>query len=123
MDDVRTALETLAAKVPGVPVTLVGYSFGSHVGFEAASGDPRVRQLVGIGMPVTLWSFDFLKKIHKPLLVVQGSEDSFGPLPSLRRLVAEIGPRARLAVLPGADHFLTADLGRLEETLYLEIGE
>jgi len=122
MDDVRTALEMLTARVPEVPITLLGYSFGSHVGFEAAAGDPRVRQLVGIGMPVTLWSFDFLKRIDKPLIVVQGSEDSLGPLPPLRRLLAEIGPRARLAVLPGADHFLTADLGRLEETLYLEIG-
>jgi pimeloyl-ACP methyl ester carboxylesterase len=93
------------------------------VGFEASAGDPRVQRLVGIGVPVTLWPFDFLKRIGKPLLVLQGSEDSFGPLPALRRLIEEIGPQARLVILPGADHLLAAHLGRLEETLYLEIGE
>jgi len=120
MDDVRTALDLLGSRLPGAAVTLLGYSFGVRVGFEAAAGDPRVRRLVGIGMPVGLGPFDFLRKIEKPLLVLQGSEDTFGPLPSLRRLVEEIGPRARLVVLQGADHLFTGGLGRLEETLYLE---
>ena len=122
-DDVRTALDLLNSRLPDVPVSLLGYSFGVRVGFEAAAGDSRVHRLIGIGMPVELGAFDFLKKIEKPLLILQGSEDSFGPLPSLRRLVEEIGPRARLVVLPGADHLFSGNLGRLEETLYLETAD
>ena len=98
MDDVQTALDLLCSRLPGAAVTLLGYSFGVRVGFEAAAADPRVRRLVGIGMPVGLGPFDFLKKIEKPLLVLQGSEDSFGPLPSVRRLVQEIARR-----FPGAE--------------------
>jgi uncharacterized protein len=121
-DDVLCALESLSSRVPGVPVTLLGYSFGSRVGFEAAAADPRVSELVGIALPVSLWPFDFLKAIHKPLIVIQGSEDIFGPLPPLKRLLEDIGEGARLVVLRGADHFLNSDLERLEETLYLEMG-
>jgi len=120
MDDVRTALDTLCSRLPGVPVTLVGYSFGSRVGFESAAGDPRVGRLVGIGMPVSLESFDFLKRIEKPLLLLQGSEDPLGPPPALRRLVKEIGSRARLVILPGADHLFTGLLERLEKILHVE---
>ena len=117
-EDARAAL---AARLPGLPVTLLGYSFGAWVGFEAAAADPRVADLIGIGMPLALWSFDSLKRIDKPILVVQGSEDAFGPLPAVSRLVAEIGPRARLAVLRGAGHSFEGELGKLEETLVAEI--
>ena len=120
--DVLCALEALSGRLPGAPVTLLGYSFGSRVGFEAAAADPRVTGLVGIALPVKLWPFDFLKEIRKPLLIVQGSDDAFGPLPRVRRLLEELGPEARLVVLEGADHFLSSDLARLEETLYREMG-
>jgi len=122
-DDVRAALEFLAAKVPGIPVTLLGYSFGSRVGFEAAGGDERVQRLVGIGVPLTLSPFEFLKRIEKPILVIQGTDDEYGPLPALRRLVEEIGPRARLVAVAGAGHLFSAELGKLEETLYRELGD
>ncbi len=122
-EDVRAALEVLCGRLPGVPVTLLGYSFGSRVGFEAAAGDPRVRSLIGIGLPTTLGSFDFLAAIGKPLLVVQGERDPLGPIPALRRLLERTGGRSRLVVLPGADHFLTADLETLEETLAAELEE
>jgi alpha/beta superfamily hydrolase len=119
--DVLTALGALREKFPGVPLTLLGYSFGSKVGFEAAAGDSRVGNLVGIGLPVTLWPFQFLRKIEKPLLVLQGSQDPFGSPLELGRLVEEIGGRARLVILPGADHSFASHLETLEETLYAEM--
>jgi alpha/beta superfamily hydrolase len=121
-EDVRAALAALAARLPGLPVTLLGYSFGAWVGFEAGAADPRVGDLIGIGIPLTLWPFSFLNSIDKPILVVQGSEDAFGPLPAVRRLVAEFGPRARLAVVQGAGHSFEGELGRLEQTLAAELG-
>jgi alpha/beta superfamily hydrolase len=120
-EDARAALEALASRLPGLPITLLGYSFGAWVGFEAAAADSRVADLIGIGIPLTLWPFSFLKRTDKPVLVVQGSEDAFGPLPAVRRLVAELGPRARLAVVHGAGHSFEGELGRLEETLAAEL--
>jgi hypothetical protein len=120
-EDVLRALDLLVERVLEVPVTLLGYSFGSRVGFEAAGGDPRVARLVGIGLPVTLTPFDFLKKVEKPILLVQGSRDEYGPLPAIRRLAGEIGARATLVTVPGADHLFTGELGRLEESLFVEL--
>ena len=120
-DDVRAALDFLTGRTAGIPILLLGYSFGSTVGFEAAAKDPRVLRLVGIGLPLAMESFDFLKNVGKPVLLVQGTEDELGPLPAVRRLAAEIGPRAKLVAIPGADHLFTGELGRLEESLYAEL--
>ena len=117
-DDVRSALDTIAGRCPGLPVTLLGYSFGARVGLEACGADPRVDRLVGIGLPLTLGSFDFLRAIDKPMWVVQGDRDEYGALPDLERLVDRLGERASLRVVPGADHLFTAALDTLEETLY-----
>lgn len=118
MEDVRAALDLLAGRLPDLPLTVAGYSFGSWVGLEAVGGDPRVLSLVGIGIPLTLAPFNFLRRVEKPVLIVQGTNDEFGPLPSVRRLIAELGSKARLVTLPGADHLFTGELGRLEESLY-----
>jgi alpha/beta superfamily hydrolase len=116
-DDVLAALQALVERVPQAPVTLLGYSFGSRVGLEVGAGDARVARLIGIGVPLTLGPMDFLKKIEKPLLVIQGDRDEFGALPALQRLIEEIGPGSRLLVIPGADHFFKGKLDELEESL------
>ena len=108
--------------MPGVPVTLLGYSFGSRVGFEAAAGDRRVSRLIGIGVPLALGSMDFLEGIGKPMLVIQGSQDEFGALPEVEHLVRAVGQLARLIVIPGADHYFNGMLDRLEESLIAALG-
>ena len=115
--DVLAALETLIEKVPGVPLTLLGYSFGSRVGFEAAAADARVNRLIGIGVPLALGPMDFLLGIGKPLLLIQGEQDQFAPLPDVQRLIRALGPSARLILIPGADHYFNGTLDPLEEDL------
>ena len=122
-DDARVALETLAGRLPGAPITLVGYSFGARVGLEAAGGDPRVHRLVAIGLPLTLGPFDFLRSFGKPLLLIQGEADELGPVPALERLAEEIGPAARLVVVPRADHLFSGALAALEESLFQSLAE
>jgi alpha/beta superfamily hydrolase len=122
-DDVRAALATLQARLPGVPETLLGYSFGSRVGFEAASASPLVDRLIGIGMPIALGPFDFLRESGKPLLAVQGERDEFGSPSDLARLIGELGPPSRLVVVSGADHLFGGKLAELEESLYAALAE
>ncbi len=117
-EDVRAALESLAARCPDLPVTLLGYSFGARVGLEACGDDGRVDRLVGIGLPLTLGSFDFLQAIAKPIHIVQGDRDEYGSLEDLRRLVEKLGESVRLLIVPGADHLFSSALDTLEETLY-----
>jgi alpha/beta superfamily hydrolase len=121
--DVLAALDALIARVPGTPVTLLGYSFGSRVGCEVGAKDARVSRLIGIGMPLALGSMDFLKQAGKPLLVIQGEHDEFAALGAVQDLVRSAGAEARLVVIPGADHYFNGRLDSLEESLAAALGE
>ena len=105
IDDARAALDWLAAHRPGRPLVAGGFSFGAAVGLRAARDDRRVAALVGIGLPLVHASFEFLAGEGRPLLIVQGEKDEFGPPADLAPLVARLVPRAHLVVVPGADHF------------------
>jgi uncharacterized protein len=121
--DVLAALETLICRVPGVPATLLGYSFGAQVGFQVGAGDTRVSRLIGIGVPLALGRMDYLNGSAKPLLVIQGDQDQFGALQDVQDLVRSLGATARLIAIPGADHFFSGMLDRLEDSLATALGE
>jgi alpha/beta superfamily hydrolase len=106
-DDVRAALDELARRYPGVPLCLAGFSFGAWVGLPVGCEDPRVRQLVGVGVPVELLEAGTLTGCDKPKLIVQGEFDQYGRLGQLRAWYERIPEPKRLAVVPGADHFFT----------------
>src|SRR5215469_9705679 len=77
-DDVRAALDFLAAEFPHTPLWLAGFSFGCWVGLRVGCEDPRVERLIGIGAPVNDSDFSYLLGCGKPKLFVHGSKDQFG---------------------------------------------
>ena len=114
VDDVRAALDYLAAQYPAEPVTLAGFSFGSRVGLEVGIADERVRDLISIGTPVDKYDFSFLKSCRKPILFVHGDRDEFGAADRVRALAASLPAEAhaRVVIIENADHFFE---GRLDE--------
>lgn len=104
-DDVRSALDFLAARYPTRPLCLAGFSFGSWVGLPVGCDDDRVHQVIGVGVPVRLLRVDSLAACHKPKLIVQGERDQYGPLDALRPWFAALPEPKHLVVVPGADHF------------------
>jgi alpha/beta superfamily hydrolase len=121
-DDVRTALDELARRFPQMPLWLAGFSFGAWLALPIGCADERVRQLIGVGVPVRpaaigrqakgpagvpLLRADTLEGCAKPKLVVQGELDEHGPLPELRRWFERLPEPKQLTVVPGADHFFT----------------
>ena len=111
-DDVRLVLGHLAARYPGLPLVVAGYSFGAYVGLRAAHLDPRVAALIAIGAPVALYDFGFLEASDKPLVFIQADQDEFSPLPKVTALAASLGPRARVLLVTGTTHSFA---GRLKE--------
>ncbi|HKS71150.1 MAG TPA: alpha/beta family hydrolase [Ktedonobacterales bacterium] len=106
-DDVRAALDDLARCYPGLPLCLAGFSFGSKVGLPVGCADDRVRQLIGVGVPVASLHVSQLTGCDKPKLIVQGARDQYGPLPDLEAWFAQLPEPKSLAVVPEADHFFT----------------
>jgi alpha/beta superfamily hydrolase len=105
-------LDEMSRRYSGLPLLLCGYSFGAWVGLRVGCGDDRVAALIGIGLPVSLFSFEFLHACTKPLALIQGDQDRFGPLPLLMGMAASLPGGARVLPVRGAAHNFD---GRLEE--------
>lgn len=116
-DDIRTALDALAARYPGVALCLAGFSFGAWLGLPIGCADARVRQLVGVGVPVSLFDVAALDDCHKPKLIVQGAEDEHGPIAALQPWFARLPDPKRLTVIPHADHFFTQQQAELANAI------
>jgi alpha/beta superfamily hydrolase len=110
--DVGAAASWLGAAVPGKPLILVGYSFGSRCAIAHAIADKSVAGVVAIGLPPRVWPFDDLPTLARPLAVVQGTEDEFGSIDEVKELIAAAVPPGRLYTVPGASHLFP---GRAQE--------
>jgi alpha/beta superfamily hydrolase len=110
--DVAAAAAYARALAPGVPLILVGYSFGSRCAVLEAINDKSVAGVVAIGLPVRIWAFDDLASLRCPLAVVQGTKDEFGSVPEVQAAIARTNPPGRLYTIDGASHLFP---GRTKE--------
>ena len=113
-EDLRIVLDHAAGRFPGRPLLVAGYSFGAFVGLRAGCADERVIGLIGVGMPVALYDFSFLASCTKPLAIIQGERDRFGPLPIAIALASMAGGGARVLPVAGAEHGFTGALDQLQ---------
>lgn len=109
-DDVRAAIDYLADEYPGMAILLAGFSFGSWVGSLVAGTDARVREFIGLGLPLDDTDMDYLRKCPMPKLIVQGEKDGFGSRDKVEALFAKLMQPKRLTIVEGADHFFTGHL-------------
>jgi alpha/beta superfamily hydrolase len=110
VEDARAARAHLESLHPGLPLIIAGHSFGAWVGLRAGLDDAKVSMLVGVGVPLRYYAFDFLATARPRVLLVQGEEDAFGSGAEIIRLDASLGPRVETVVIPGADHFFAGHL-------------
>jgi uncharacterized protein len=116
-DDVHAALDYLAAQFSGLPILLAGFSFGSSVGLRVGCGDARVKELIGLGLPVNNVDMSFLQTCDKPKLILQGGNDQFGSREKLETLYATLPEPKRLVVFDGADHFFAGALPKVGQAV------
>ena len=112
-DDLRSVMDHLTGLYPRRPLLVAGYSFGAFVVLAVGCRDPRARALIGIGIPINLVGFGFLRECRKPLTLIQGDEDAFGPLPQLMALAALVPGGARVVAVKGAAHNFAGHLDEL----------
>jgi alpha/beta superfamily hydrolase len=84
---------------------LLGYSFGAYIGVQEVIADGRLKAVVCISPPVTLYDFDVLKKEKRPKLIVSGQRDLICPVPPIEELFASLPDPKTMHICPGADHF------------------
>ena len=112
-NDLGTALTWLAEHLgPRAPLGAAGYSFGAAVAVAYATGagrGPALRALALVGLPLGFPNMDWcdlsaLAGSDLPVLAVVGQEDQFAPPTLVGRALAPLGPRAKLLLVPSADH-------------------
>ena len=115
--DVQAAVDYLAAQYPQTPLLVAGFSFGSWVGLQVGCADPRVQELIGLGIPVNNSDFTYLASCAKPKLIVQGTNDEHGAWEKVEPVVALAAGDTRLSFIQGADHFFTGYLDQLDQSI------
>lgn len=108
---VRGAVEEARRRWPKLPLFAGGKSFGGRMTSAAAAEAPLpVEGLVFFGFPLHparrpgVERAAHLRDVRHPLLFLQGDRDALADLALLRPVVAELGERASLHVVEGADH-------------------
>jgi uncharacterized protein len=120
VDDVLAALNWLQREY-ACPLLFAGFSFGSNVGLRACCGDPRVRGMAALGLPVRAggrsYDYSFLAACPQPKLFISGTADEYGPRTEVEAVVAGAAPPAHLVLVEGADHFFAGKLDQVQLAL------
>jgi len=103
IDDVAAAVDYARTIAPGLPLGLVGYSFGAFqiLAYLERGGRADAVALVGVGTKDVSFAPRALPKIPEGTFIVAAENDQFGSAGELRAAV----PHARIATVSGVDHF------------------
>lgn len=112
MATVRAAIGVAGAELPGTPLFAGGKSFGGRMTSELASREalPGVLGLAFLGFPLHAPNKPDVKRsthlyqVPIPMLFLQGTRDDLAELGRMRSICADLGPRATLHEVEGADH-------------------
>ena len=115
--DVQAAIDFLATEFPAIPLLVAGFSFGSWVGLRAGCADPRVSELLGLGIPVNSSDFTYLQSCNKPKLFVHGANDEHGARHRVQHMVSTLPGENKLVFVEDADHFFAGRLEQLDQAI------
>ncbi len=130
---VRRAIQFASTQLPGLPIIAGGKSMGGRITSQllAAEPDLPVRGLAFTGFPLHAPGKPgraraaHLFEVRQPMLFLQGTRDTLADLTLMREVTAELGSRATLHVIEGADHSfgMLKRSGRSNEEVLDEIAD
>jgi len=129
--DVQAALAWIENEYK-LPLVVGGFSFGAAMTLAACCGKPvaasttmNVKGLVAIGLPVRSgarpeapsYDYSVLAHCRIPKLFLSGDRDQFATETELIQAAAAAAEPKQVALVPGADHFFTGHLMRMQSAL------
>jgi alpha/beta superfamily hydrolase len=105
-----------AARWPGAPPVLAGFSFGAFVALRLAL-ELDVARLIAVAPPVGRFDFSGLTAPKCPWLIVQGDADEVVDAQGVIAWAKSLHPQPTLAVLPGVGHFFHGHLAALRDAV------
>jgi uncharacterized protein len=129
---VRAAVQAATEAVPELPLLAGGKSLGGRMTSTAASLSPlpRVQGIVFFGFPLhppaqpSTERARHLQSVTVPMLFLQGTRDKLAELELLRPVCNDLGSRAQLHTIEGADHSFAVlkRSGRNDRDVLQELG-
>ncbi|MDH3659120.1 MAG: alpha/beta hydrolase [Alphaproteobacteria bacterium] len=126
--DAAAALDWMQLYNPNAKgVWVAGISFGAWIGMQLLMRRPEIQGFISAALPANLYDFSFLAPCPSSGLIVNGDRDTLVTVESVEKLVEKLklqrGLEMGLEIMPGADHFFTGYLDRLNEVIedYLDM--
>ena len=130
---VRAAVAEARRRLPGLPLFAGGKSFGGRMTSqaEADAALDGVEGIVFVGFPLhpagqpSTKRAEHLERVDVPMLFLQGTRDTLADLELVKGVVGQLGPRATLHVVEGADHsfHVLARSGRRDADVMQELAD
>jgi len=113
--DVDAAIDFINAEYyqHRVPLIVGGFSFGAWVGLKHGAKDSRVNFLIGLGLPIRMFSTKTFMNTQKPKLIVWGENDELCPIEDIQLFSKALSLPKTIYVVPEADHFFTDKLNQV----------
>ena len=128
---VRKAIEHAVAELPDLPIVAGGKSMGGRMTSQllARRHDLPVKGVAFVGFPLHQPGkpgrarAEHLFDVQQPMLFLQGTRDTLADLTLMKEVTAELGERATLQVIDGADHSFAVlkRSGRTNEQAFEEL--
>ena len=129
---VRAAVRAATELAPGLSLLAGGKSLGGRMTSTAASQSPLpgVQGIVFFGFPLhppaqpSTERARHLQSVSVPMLFLQGTRDKLAELELLRPVCSDLGNRAQLHIIEGADHSFAVlkRTGRNDRDVLQELG-
>ena len=115
--DVYSAIDFVAARDEVDPdrIGLVGYSAGSGYSLLTGIRDNRVKSIVAVSTPLTLFDFSPLRDCLKPKLIISGGMDEHTPVDRFIDFCQSIPQPSEHYIIDSADHFWWGNESKLGE--------
>lgn len=116
VDDAIAASAWLRNRYRGLPLTLLGYSFGARVAWASAAASGAA-QLILVAPPVAMLDFEGPAPSDCAVGVIVGSVDPYAPAAAVSNWAYALAPPAPVHELPGVDHFFQTGRSPLAQAL------
>jgi alpha/beta superfamily hydrolase len=116
-EDAAAALRWLGDRFPGFDLVMAGYSFGAWVGLEVGSAAPRVKALLGLGLPLNMYDLGYLVLNSKPSLYIVGTMDELCSPENLDQFAGRLPSTSSVLRVEGSDHFFNGHIDLVEDMM------
>jgi len=117
LEDARLMMDWLRTRYPALPYSAAGFSFGARIALRLACSLGGARRAIAAGLPTRSESLDFLRACATPKVIVQSTQDEYGPRTELEALYGNFAEPKQIHWIEAADHFFRDGLDSLEQTI------